>query len=220
MSGDIEPATISTEVRWLYNCATAHFVVNKNIKTATAPATIWKWERCQWTADTVVTSTLRWIDRRATRFIIKKKIEILFQERHQHFKLFIQHIKLALYLHERPTPLKFKSNIVYRFVCPDVGKRYRNLFTRYSEHAIKKESAVLEHLNECSDIKFLITSLTLGIEKPNFRSIYTNFVNENTSVIDSSDNWSPLLYKEALDIKRLKPNLNNGLKASRELYLF
>ena len=45
-------------------------------------------------------------------------------------------------------------------------------------------------------------------------------VNDNTKVIDSSDNWCTLLIKEALYIKRNKPLLNNGLKASRELFLF
>ena len=142
------------------------------------------------------------------------------------FKVTYSTHKIGFYTNMKdPTPLKFKSNIVYRFSCPGcgasyVGKTERNLFMRCSEHATKKDSAIHDHLKECSEIKFLTTLLTLGIEKPNYRSIYIGIVNDNTTTIDSSDNWSSLLYKEALYIKRMKPLLNNGLKASRELYLF
>ncbi len=42
----------------------------------------------------------------------------------------------------------------------------------------------------------------------------------NTSVIDTARHWSVLLFKEALCIRRLKPRLNHGLKASKDLVLF
>ncbi|XP_066935534.1 uncharacterized protein [Clytia hemisphaerica] len=134
--------------------------------------------------------------------------------------------KLGFYTNMKdPTPLRYKSNVVYQFVCPGcgdsyVGKTERNLFTRCQEHATKKDSAIHDHLKECSEIEYLTTLLTFGVDKPNYRSIIINIVNDNTKVIDSSDNWSALLFKEALYIKRLKPVLNNGLKASRDLYLF
>ena len=47
-----------------------------------------------------------------------------------------------------------------------------------------------------------------------------NLVEDNTEIIDNANNWSILLIKEALHIKRLKPLHNSGLKASRELFLF
>jgi hypothetical protein len=34
------------------------------------------------------------------------------------------------------------------------------------------------------------------------------------------DHWSLLLFKEALAIRRLKPELNHGTKASKELVIF
>ena len=40
------------------------------------------------------------------------------------------------------------------------------------------------------------------------------------SVIDAHKNWKVLLIKEALKMKELKPILNNGLKASKELEFF
>lgn len=113
-----------------------------------------------------------------------------------------------------PTPLKYKSIVVYQFVCPGcgdsyVGKTERNLSTWCQEHATKKDSTIFDHLKECSEISYLTTLLTFGVEKPNYRSIRINIVNDNTKIIDSSSNWSSLLYKEALYIKRLKPVLNN-----------
>jgi hypothetical protein len=42
----------------------------------------------------------------------------------------------------------------------------------------------------------------------------------NTKIIDKSNHWSLLLYQESLAIQRYKPELNHGLKASKELIIF
>jgi hypothetical protein len=44
----------------------------------------------------------------------------------------------------------------------------------------------------------------------------------NTKVIDKSNHchWSVLLYQESLAIQRYKPELNHGIKASKELIIF
>ena len=41
-----------------------------------------------------------------------------------------------------------------------------------------------------------------------------------TKIIDKSNHWSLLLYQESLAIQRYKPELNHGLKASKELIIF
>ena len=41
----------------------------------------------------------------------------------------------------------------------------------------------------------------------------------NTKVNDKSNHWSLLLYQESLAIQRYKPELNHGLKASKELIM-
>ena len=46
-----------------------------------------------------------------------------------------------------------------------------------------------------------------------------NSIQENTNIIDSAKNWNTLLIKQALHIKLKKPDLNSGLKASKELQL-
>ena len=45
-------------------------------------------------------------------------------------------------------------------------------------------------------------------------SAFNNFV-----IIDKAGHWSVLLYKEALAIRRQKPLLNHGTKATRELVI-
>ena len=64
------------------------------------------------------------------------------------------------------------------------------------------------------------TPLFADVITPDHRDININIVKNNVQVIDTHKNWNVLLYKEALKIKELKPLLNNGLKASKELDLF
>ena len=107
-----------------------------------------------------------------------------------------------------------KSSVVYQFTCPTctnnyIGKTDRTVLERCKEHAYTdKNSAIYTHIRSCNDLT----------KKTNAE--LTNHVLDNTKVLDSSNNWNILLYKEALHIRRRKPEMNNGLKASRELSLF
>ena len=67
---------------------------------------------------------------------------------------------------------------------------------------------------------FLKTSVDGDVTTPDHRDININIVKNNVRIIDSHSNWNVLLYKEAVKIKELKPLLNIGLKASKELNLF
>ena len=126
------------------------------------------------------------------------------------------------------TPDDYKANVVYRFSCPGcsatyIGKTERNLQERCIEHATRKDSVIFDHLRECAQLNYLRAMLLFDINnitREDQRLYYINLVKDNTKIIDSAINWSNLLIKEALYIKRHKPILNSGLKASRELYLF
>jgi hypothetical protein len=48
----------------------------------------------------------------------------------------------------------------------------------------------------------------------------TQLIFNNCKIIDKSDHWSLLLYKESLAIRRRNPELNHGAKASKELIIF
>ena len=50
--------------------------------------------------------------------------------------------------------------------------------------------------------------------------ILPEFIFNNSKIIDRSDHWSLLLFKEALAIRRFKPELNHGTKASKDLIIF
>ena len=126
--------------------------------------------------------------------------------------------KLNLFTNTKDkVPKQNKSNVVYEFTCPKcnssyIGKTDRTLLERVKEHAYKdQESAVNKHLNSCYDTNYLDSKTNNEL---------TDFVMTNSKIIDSSNNWNLLLYKEALHIKRRKSILNNGLKASRDLQLF
>ena len=121
---------------------------------------------------------------------------------------------------------------MYHFRCPGccasyVGKTERTLHERCIEHGWKdKNSAILTHINDCDGVKHIKnlmsinTPLFADVITPDHHDININIVKNNVQVIDTHKNWNVLLYKEALKIKELKPLLNNGLKASKELDLF
>ena len=67
---------------------------------------------------------------------------------------------------------------------------------------------------------FSNTSLNGDLTTPDHRDININIVMNYVQIIDCHRDWNVLLYKEALKIKELKPLLNNGLKASKELDFF
>ena len=67
---------------------------------------------------------------------------------------------------------------------------------------------------------FLNTSVDGDVTTPDHRHININIVKDNVRIIDCYSNFNILLYKEAIKIKELKPLLNIGLKASKELNLF
>lgn len=134
------------------------------------------------------------------------------------------------------TPLLSKSNVVYLFTCPSCGSSYvgktdRTLRERLGEHSSKTESAIHDHLDSCEGLNYTLNlfNFSPSLFNDNFMSqsttvnkaeFYSTIVNKNTRIIASDNQWDMLLFKEAYYIKNLQPILNNGLRASRELYLF
>ena len=136
--------------------------------------------------------------------------------------------KICFYTNTKDkTPDMSRSNVVYQFRCPAcsadyIGKTDRNLRERCREHATTP-TAVHDHIKTCSELTYMKNLLRQNmndITTSDERAYYINCVNNNTVILDTSVNWNVLLLKEALYIKKKTPVLNNGLKASRELYLF
>ncbi len=135
--------------------------------------------------------------------------------------------KIAMFCSNKdPIQKLMKANVVYRFSCPGcfksyVGKTDRNLVTRLTEHANGKDSAISFHLkNKCpaySDMTSLFSILNSDF---NPKQYLYNTIIDNTSILDRESNWLRLLYLESYYIKLLKPSLNTGARASKELQLF
>ena len=143
------------------------------------------------------------------------------------FKPIYETKKLEFYCNNKdPTPMMNQSFVVYKFNCPGcghsyVGKTERSLFIRCKERATTK-TAINKHLRQCGQLTDYLNLMTMGLSlsRNEVQSNYLNAVVNNTRVIDRCDNWSVLLFKEALHIKDKNPILNHGLKASKDLIVF
>ena len=95
----------------------------------------------------------------------------------------------------------------------------------FSKQLLKVEKRLkLIHLAPVYGINFLDSLLMVDVTElladDEIREKQINHVCYNIRVLDKSDNRSVLLFKEALSIKDSNPQMNSGLKASRDLNLF
>ena len=159
------------------------------------------------------------------------------KESNVYFNVMYDTVKLSYFTNSKDKiPILNQSFVVYLFSCPGcnnsyVGKTERTIYERTYEHGWKdKTSAINKHINCCSGFQHLLDLQKLGnslfddiptstttIIKDHI--IYTELVRNNTRIIDKSNNWNILLFKESLNIKHRKPSINQGLKA-KELQLF
>ena len=155
------------------------------------------------------------------------------------------HVKIIVVYQTKKTPFFLpnkdkipdsnKANVVYEFSCPGcghsyIGKTERSLETRLSEHAninSYKTSAITQHLLNCPDGLYLANlntfpDLDSSEEFSDKMHCPTSLVYTNSKILYSCkyNNPNQLLILEALLIKRKLPELNCGLKASKQLSLF
>ena len=160
-----------------------------------------------------------------------KKLYHCFQKDKQvKFVLNYQTTKMSFYTNTKDkVPLLSQSFVVYKFKCPGcncsyIGKTERTLFERTREHAYennnKDQSAIYEHIRSCPCYNHIIDMFNILDNNVNYKTFNISQIRDNTTILERADNWNILLFKEALMIKRHKPSLNCGLKASKELQLF
>ena len=95
-----------------------------------------------------------------------------------------------------------KSNVVYQFSCPGceysyIGKTEQTLFERTKEHVTRADSAIKGHLDNCLNLEHLFSINNLILNDVNTHEFRLNLVRQNTRIIDESNNWNVLLFKEA-----------------------
>ena len=118
-----------------------------------------------------------------------------------------------------------KSNVVYQFSCPGcessyVGKTEQTLVEITKEYVTRANSAIKGHLDNCLNLEHLFSINNLILNDVNTHEFRLNIVRQNTRIIDESNNWNVLLFKEAYHIKEKCSILSNGVKTSREMQLF
>ena len=128
------------------------------------------------------------------------------------------------------TKTRQKANIIYDIQCPAckehyIGKTDRCFVTRLDEHGSQHDHPMFQHLVNCQRFLEELSILNLPISDSNITEVELNshimYAVRNTSkVLDYNNNWSQLCFLEAFYIKTLKPKINAGLKASKELQLF
>ena len=100
-------------------------------------------------------------------------------------------------------------------------KTQTTLFNRTKQHGWEqKDSAILGHFNECANWEHIVNIFECTGDRVETKEFQINAVRQNIKIIGRSDNWLKLLFMESLYIKERKPELNSGLKASKELALF
>ena len=134
--------------------------------------------------------------------------------------------KLAMFCSNKDkVDLLNKANVVYLFTCPGcsktyIGKTERNLITRLEEHVEGRESAINSHLNSCILYHDYISIFTIFYDKFSFQSHEHTTITSFTKILNVETNWLKLLFLEAYYIKTLKPEMNTGVRAGRDLQLF
>ena len=170
-------------------------------------------------------------------FLVKKLIKKIQRNLTKQVKFIViyQTKKVSYFLPKKDKiPDASRSNLIYEFVCPGcnaayIGKTERNLKTRVSEHLDPHKSPISQHLNDCENVAFLhhLNNLYDNLNDQHNNNTdktfsHQHFLQTNTKIIHSlaHNNSNLLLFLEALHIKYKKPELNSGLKASKELVIF
>ena len=122
------------------------------------------------------------------------------------------------------------ANIIYDIQCPAckehyIGKTYRCFVTRLDEHGSRHDQPIFQHLVNFQQFLEELSILNLprsdnNISEVELNSHIMNAVHNSSKVLDYNNNCSQLCFLEDFYIKTLKPKINTGIKASKELQLF
>ena len=161
-----------------------------------------------------------------------KKLSKYFKHNiHVKFILNYQTTKMSFFTNTKDkTSTLSQSSIVYKFSYPGctssyIGKTDRTLFKKTEEHGYSNpnendQSAIYEHISVCQNFCHIHDIFKTLNNDVNINKLNIAQIRDNSAILDKAANWNVLLFKEALYIKRQKPSLNNGLKATKELQLF
>ena len=127
-------------------------------------------------------------------------------------------------------PTHQKSNVTYKIKCPECGEDYvgktgRYVIKRLNEHSNHSDQPMFQQLLDCEKfletmILYQLPDIDTDISTAKLKAHIASAFSYNWKILDSNTNWVPLHFLESTYIQPLKPKLNDGLKASKELLLF
>ena len=147
-----------------------------------------------------------------------------FSKKNINFKVFYENKKVGMFCSAKDKVCRDqKANLIYQITCPGCGGKYigktdRNFITRMGEQGGRNDQPMHKHLYTCDKYQDLLCMYMCPDLNVNLH-IFNDVMN-NSVIMDSNDNFNQLEFLEAYYIKQLKPTINFGLKASRELQLF
>ena len=158
----------------------------------------------------------------------KRLSKLMKREKKVVFKVFLETTKLAFFTSNKDkTPFLSSSGVVYEYSCPGcaksyVGKTNNTLFNRTSQHGwTQKDSSIFKHFGTCPEWQELVGFLQIGGDiEVDRKELQILTVRENTKVVASARNFLKLDFRESIEIKHRKPELNKGLKSCKDLALF
>ena len=120
------------------------------------------------------------------------------------------------------TPKPYRSSIVYKFVCSGCNAPYIGKTDRIKEHAKSDKSEIYNHVHECEQFEhaFSLLNLPCNLLDSKYRISIVDLIFNNCYIIDRSNVWTLLLFKEAYHIRRSDPPLSHGACASKKLTIF
>ena len=126
-------------------------------------------------------------------------------------------------------PNEQKNQIIYNITCPACGEKYVGkteccFKTRMDEHGTRAEQPMFQHLLNCSAFSYLMHLHDMpsknNEERINQRQHIHHAVLQNSRILTHSRDWLELCFLESFLIKKIKPKINYGIKAAKELQLF
>ena len=159
---------------------------------------------------------------RKVRRFLKKDVRMVIRYRNKN---------LGLYCSTKDKiPSDQRSNVIYEIKCPGcggtyIGKTDRCLSVRLSEHSTRHDQPMFRHLSTCNQFIDYLKFFSMN-ELPDFISYENHLKNavvQNSKILDYNTfnfKWDQLCFLESYHIKRRKPELNHGIKASKEFTLF
>ena len=151
------------------------------------------------------------------------------------FKIINNNFKISYLCNEKDAiPLGQKNNVIYEIKCPACAKTYIGktnccVEKRMTEHALKADQPFNIHLQNCDNFNYFVSTMNLpdiNLKNKNKNKIIKpsehmlEAILPNYKILNIVKNSFFLKLYETYYIKKLKPEINDGLKNCIEFKVF